>query len=301
MSAPYTGGFSPGSEQFAVDGDFTQFEPCSPPKISYPMRGDSVFSDLDILYLDYSQNPPQYIRVPLGTFPNLQPWSSNQRTIVIEQDFMVAMEAYYPLPLNTPYDNFWSIGWTGQLSNGQPTESLSEAILVEIGDLEDMGQGIIKVKLRFATLPPTRNEIEQFCYNFVGLSNGRQNFNANVNSRLQYDYFVFDDFDILDSLLFPLGARLNSTTGLYPIDLILQPQKYYAPVADAVANAIFLPSDAALSDSPNGGVTPGSLPTSSDYVGWYKADPPELIAEGSTMRRWLGNIFERRTRFVILS
>ena len=310
MDAPYFGGFSPGGVQFAVDGDFTVLAPCAPPIVSYPMKGDSVFSNLDTLTLDFTQNPPQYINIPLGTFPNIQPWSSNQRVIVIEQEFMVAMEYWTPPPLNTPYFDGWSIGWTGQLTNGQPTEDLSAAILVEIGELEDMGQGIVKVKLRFATVPPVRNEVEQFSYVYPGLANWpyiKRFYYKNVNSRVQYDYFVFDDFDILGTPLFPGGNRLDGSTGLYPSGLIQLAQGYYAPVANAVSQACFLNSDGALSDPPSDMSSPGSTPTNQQWFDWLLGNTtsnglsPEIVAEGSTLRRWMGNIFERRTRYVLVN
>jgi hypothetical protein len=308
--APLTGGFSPGGNQFAVDGDFSQFDPCWPPKISFPMKGDSVFSKNDILILGASDYAP----IAVGTFPNLQPWSSNQRAMMIEQDFMVALEYYQPMPLNTPYNDAWGIGWQGQLTNGQPTEDLSDCVLVEIGETEDMGQGIVKVKLRFANVPPTRNEMESFTYTFPGLDNGRNSFTQTVQSRLQYDYFVFDDFDILSTPLFPEGTRLSGSTGLYPPNLILPAQRYYTAAVFAISFNNFLDiSQAELTNVDEEG-NPGTIPSADDWIGWITNTqdgdskppktsnglPPEIIAESSTMRRWFGNIWERRTRFVLL-
>src|SRR5580698_10015640 len=105
MDAPYTGGFSPGDNQFAVDGVFTQTDPCGPPKISFPLKGDSVFSSQDVLYLENSGDA--YVTFPLGEYPNLSPWSPSQSAFIIEQEFMVAEQAYVPLALNTPYNDEW--------------------------------------------------------------------------------------------------------------------------------------------------------------------------------------------------
>jgi len=158
MNAPWTGGFAPWEYLFAVDGDFTRCDPCSPPRISYPMKGDSAFSDNDIITMLGEYGHQQYYLVPLGAFPNIQPWSNNQRAIIIEQDFVVAMESYRPMPLNTPYNINWAIGWQGALTNGQLTVRLQDCYLVEEGETEDYGIGLIKIRRRWASLPPTRNE-----------------------------------------------------------------------------------------------------------------------------------------------
>jgi hypothetical protein len=306
-NAPYWGGFSPGANQFAVDGNFYSCDPCGPPKISFPMKGDSVFSGASIIY--WNAQLANYAPVQLGTFPNLQPWSANQRTFVIEQDFMVAMEAYVPMPLNTPYQRNWSIGWQGTLANGQPIPQLYFALLVEEGNPEDCGQGIIKVTRRFATPPPTRNELEQFTYTFPGFEAGRLSFSRTVQSRIQYDYFLFDDFAIYPfGSLFPNGFKLDSTTGLYPDGLIMAAQNYYAPAAGAVANNYFLNNgDGFILTTPDGAGNV-TIPSLIDYLTWLAGmityqntvAVPEIIAEASCMRRWMGNIWERRTRFVQL-
>jgi|SRR6185437_4107655 len=302
MNAPYTGGFAPGNLQFAVDGDFYSCDPCGPPKITFPMKGDSAFSNADAIFLSGGN----YIPFPLGSYPNLQPWSATQQTFIIEQEFMVAMEAYQPLPLNSPYQWQWAIGWQSQLTNGRSIPELFYAVLVEEGPTEDAGQGIIKLTRRFAIVPFTRNEIEQFTYTYPGIANGRLMRSITVQSRLQYDYFIFDDAGIYPySAPFPSGSVLNTSTGLYPVGLILQPQYYYAPVADAVAQNYFLPPDTVIiSDADVDAGTPASIPSASDWLNWISGAGtsnglvPEIVAEASTMRRWMGNIWERRTRFV---
>lgn len=307
MSAPYTGGFDPSGPQFAVDGDFYSCDPCGPPKISYPFKGDSIFSNRDIVIFNESEQ--YYATVPLGQFPNLQPWSANQRAFIIEQDFMVAMEAYLPLPMNNPYHNYWAIGWLGQLTNGYPLPDLSQAIFVEEDPLEDMGQGIVKVRRRFATIPQTRNEVEQFTYVFPGLINSRKAFDWTVPSRIQYDYYVFDDYGILNLPVWPAGPVLNASTGIYPtayaaqVPFILEQQFYYAPVVGAVDAAFFLENPVTLTDDISDDV-PATIPSATDWNNWLIGDdtsndlPPEIVAEFSTLRRWMGNIWERRTRFI---
>jgi hypothetical protein len=175
-----------------------------------------------------------------------------------------------------------------------------------------MGQGIVKITRRFATIPPTRNDVEQYVYTFPGYNNGgdssRLPFSRNVLSRLQFDYFIFDDLDVIPGVpRFPDGPRLDANTGLYPDELILDAQYYYAAVVGAVENNIFLPQgeEMVLTNPPDDS-DPGTLPSTQDWLGWLNGDGtsdgniPELIAEASTMRRWMGNIYERRTRYVLI-
>ena len=121
-----------------------------------------------------------------------------------------------------------------------------------------------------------------------------------VPSRLQFDYFVFDDLGILGSPLFPAGNRLDSTTGIHPKGLIIPQQKYYANAA-AVGNNLMQPNQP-LTDA--SGPTDATVPGFTEYVNWSLGTgtshglPAEIVAESSTIRRWMGNIFERRTRFV---
>lgn len=290
MNAPYTGGYSPGGQLFAVDGDFTIDEPMGLPVVSYPMMGDSILSTRDIVY--YDPEIPGYALYPLGSFPNIQPWSANQRAAILEQDFMVAQSAYVPMPLNTPYNPDWATGWNGYVD-------LSFFYLVKEGELQDMGGGIVKIKRTFATIPPTRNELEQFAYNFIGYADEatgttRSQTPINVLSRIQYDYFIFDDLGILGTALFPEGNRLDSSTGTYPDGLILPPQ-YYFTNSDGIDQLVFT---TALDDGDGTDPTTTTVPSFSDYVGFIN-DGAEIIAEGSTMSRWMGNIFERRTRFIL--
>ena len=300
---PYQGISSPGSGLFFVDGDFTYCDPCGLPEISYPMQGDSILSTRDVAILDSGT----LLTVPLGTYPNIAPWSANQVAAVLEQEFIVAQSSYVPMRLNTPYDPSWAIGWVGAFPGGYPTQNLSDFILVREGELQDVGAGLCKIRRRWAVLPPTRNEMEQFTYNFIGYGDTASNSTRErgpytVPSRLQYDYFVFDDWNILSYPLFASdsGRRLNATTGLYPPGLILPPLYYYQD-SSGLASNIFADY---LSDG-DGGSIPPTVPSFTEYTNAVtgasttNGDSAEIVAEASTMTRWMGNIFERRTRFVL--
>lgn len=306
-NANYTGGFRAGAQLFAVDGNFTSCDPCGPPMFSWPMKGDSILSIRDIVYLDITTK--LYATVPLGQAPNLQPWSPNQDCILLEQEFMVAQASFQPMRLNTPYDPFWSIGWDNSFPDAQPIPNLAAFIFVSEGELQDMGGGISKIKRTWATVPPTRNEIEQFTYSFIGFDSGgdvgsRARNQVVVQSRVQYDYFVFDDFNVLTIPIFPGGLRLNGDTGLSPDGLILQAQFYYADAASVDAN-IYIDT---LSDGDGVDPATATVPSLSAYKSIMQSTgtivtsnglAAELVAESSAMCRYMGNIWERRTRFVI--
>jgi len=306
-SAPLYGGQAILGDRFMVDGDFSQCDPCSLPVISFPLKGDSILSTRDVIFIDPATG--FYAVYPLGTFPNIQPWSPNQAAILLEQEFMVAQEYYIPMALNTPYYAPWALGWQGYTSTNYPLPSLYYFYLVEEGELQDMGGGISKLKRKFATVPPTRNEIEQFAYNFIGYADSttgvtRSRVTLNVQSRVQYDYYIFDDLDILSTPLFPNGNRLDVSTGLSPSNFILPPTYYWQDAA-GIAQNIYTDSldDDAASTPPN-----PTVPSYTAYTSIIKTDgsastsnglAAELVAEASTLTRFMGNIWERKTRFVI--
>jgi len=310
--APYYGGWSPGADLFFVDGDFTQCDPCGMPVISYPMRGDSILALNDVIF--FNPQTSQYEAIQLGTYPNIHPFNTNQQVIVVEQEFIVAQNSYQPMPLNTPYNVAWCLGFQNQFESGYPAASIGLTYLVEEGELVDIGGGLCKIRRKWATLPPTRCEIEQFAMTFPGLTytapNGsginRLQYTQNVQSRIQYDYYIFDDLEILDLDLFIDGfggQRLNAATGLYPPGLILQAMLYFQD-SNIISGGggVFIGN----TDIGTGGLTDnGTVPSATEYIQWAtgqstsNGQTAELIAESSTMTRWMGNIWERRTRFVL--
>jgi len=291
-NAPYSGGFSPGAQLHSVDGDFTQCDPCGPPEISYPFKGDSFPGLKSIVLLDSSF---VYQVIALGTGYNVQPFRSNQSFIVIEQEFMVAEQYYIPMRLNTPYWLGWSVGWTGYLG------LLTNCFLVEEGPLVHVGGGIVVIKRKFASLPDTRNEYESYAYSFPALNNGTNNrfgLNRIVPSRVQYDYFVFDDLNILSIPLFNpssamLGRRLNATTGLFPNGIILEEQHYYKNGGASLNMQV----------DPDQPLVDGASPTNpsyTEYMSWVSGGH-EIVAETSIFGpgAWMGNIYQRKTRFIV--
>lgn len=311
IDAPLTGGYSPGAGGvFAIDGDFSYCDPCSLPEISYPLSGDSIFSDRDVFLFD--DGAGVYIPTPLGSPGNIQPWSSNQVAAILTQEFVVAQKYFQPMRLNTAYNPAWADGWNGSFSdsnNVYPIQNLSDFFLVREGELQDVGAGLVRIRRTWATLPHTRNEIEQFTYSFPGFADTvtgavRQRVPQTVLSRLQYDYFVFDNWGVTGGAVFPAGPILNSTTGLYPNGLIIPAQYYYSGEPASVQQNLFTDNldDGDPTDTPP---VLATEPSFTAYISLMRGSstsnglPGEIVSEASTMTRWMGNIFERRTRFVL--
>jgi hypothetical protein len=307
MDAPSTGGFVPGGRIFAVDGNHEEWDPHGAPEISNPFEGDSVFSNRDVIYLGPPgsganwHNNQIYVRVALNEWPNLQPWFPNQDSIVIEQRFRGSFSSFQAMRLNTPYNPNWALPWRGQFLGGEPSVPLSDAILVKEEGPKDIGGGLGEVYRRFASVPKTRSIVEEFTYNYIGLSDPtggetvRPRIAQTVFSRLQYDFFVFDDFPVLATPLFPAGNRLDSTTGLYPPGMILNAQKYYGASAYSEVDTLF--------DDDGTGLTQTN-PSLTEYLAFLDQTDSggpaaaELIAQSSRPQPWMGNIYVRITRYV---
>lgn len=281
-NAPYTGGSAsdPAAKLFHVDGDFTQADPCGPPIISTPFKGDSIPGGKAAAMLVSTATGLTYQEVPYGTYPIVTTSAANQTAIIIEQEFMVAQAYHSPMPLNTPYNPAWAIGWLNTYA------SLESCVLVEEGPLEDVGGGIVKFKRRFANVPQSRNEWESFNYTFPAftttLGKTRQAFNLTYRSRVQFDYILVGTGTT--------NADISAIT-------IFPPLMLFADEATATTAMLLQGPEVPLQD-PVVGVSVGSLPTASQYQGWVLTGK-EVVVEGSILRRWMGNIFERRTRFMV--
>ena len=307
LDAAYTGGFLPGGRIFARDGDFSVISPHCAPEISYPFTGDSIVSNQDVIVRDDEGFPPplgfKYKPVPVGNRQNFQPWTANQQAFVVEQRFMVAAAYYKPLPLNTPYDPAWAEPWLDMSSGEYLVPPLASAYLVYDGPTRDVGGGIVEFERRFASIPQTRNETEQYIIPRISFIIAGKQYDRNpvsIMSRIQHDYFIFDNHDILTALplftdLSHVGVRLNAATGLRPAGIILEAQKFYGATDSQESPTIY---DA------DGVVAVPSTPSLSEYESWMANGngtsnglPAEMVVEASTFSRYMGNIICRTTRF----
>jgi len=309
MSAPYSGGFAPGAGVFAMDGNFTQLTPISPPVIRTLLESDSILCQEKLAILTKSGGLFSYVLTPLGTAPNIAPVAADEENIILEQDFSIAQSEYIPLALNTPYDPSWSLGWQALMQTGgtyRATTNLGSLILVRKSELEKIGPGISRVRLTFASWPAPRFiPGKEYPYQFPGVDGVRAvgDFPAlTVNYVMHEAFYVFDYLNILSSALIDSGGyRINQTTPQWGIGwsvgglMIEEFSVFNVTPYRRVENA---------SDDLGSGVP--SIPSKTEYTGYIDgtADvdnglPVRLAAQDSSFDRLIGNIWVRRTPFVI--
>jgi hypothetical protein len=208
----------------------------------------------------------------------------------LEQDFQQDSASWAPLALNTPHPDF------------------SSFLLAAEGPRKDLGGGLVKWKRTYIYPPAQHFTPESFGYNFIGYSGaiyttstafasygvvntgfiiqGRQRFARVVTSKIQNDYFA-------------VGTGMTYADG-FAIPTILG-QRYYATsvtttglFTDFLYNAI--------------GSYSASVPSMSGYQGWV-ADAVAngwaavsggvMVAEDSKLTPWMGNIYVRKTRYIL--
>jgi hypothetical protein len=155
------------------------------------------------------------------------------------------------------------------LSTAHP--SITTAFLVQETDLQNLGAGLVQWTRRYATVPATRSEYESFAYTFPAYLAGaesdpmREPLTRSVQSRVEYAYFH-------------VGTALVPTVA--DIELAQRQRYVFPPYGD--------------SDK----VHSGTEPTLTEYLEWVD-EGRELVAEDARCHAWLGNIYERITRYII--
>lgn len=197
---------------------------------------------------------------------------------VLRQDFMQLRKNFSPLALNTAHP-----------SSGA-TPDFSAWKLVEEGERQDMGCGVVRWTRTYAKKPSSHTEFETYGYNYIGFygafginttsATGRQRFSFVARSKVVYDYY----------LIAATGGDYTAVTDIPIIDATL-----YLVQAGSVLYTDY------LADSP-----PFATATSPDrttYEGWMTTDAGtassfSIVAETSQLTRWMGNIWQRRTRYI---
>jgi len=240
-----------------------------------------------------------------------QPIPSDPEKYVFTQEFMVDLASYTPLALNTSH------------SANTFTPDLSAYFLVEEGELRDMGGGKVRFTRTFAKKPTTYDDWEMFAYPFIGyygsygpnelIPTGRSRQTMPVMSRVEHAFYL-------------VGSTVGSITvdyanpGLIPV---IEAQKYRLTPAgmswwmdvdflgDAPPFSIATTPNrttyanyatgAAASAWGSGTVSyawslAGGVPTATVSAG---TTPGQICAEDSRLDRWKGNIWLRRTRWVL--
>ncbi len=216
------------------------------------------------------------LKWPVGKARTTYPIDGDVSTYILEQDYMQLKSSYSAAALNTTH--YSAMGGASPTDGGATGDS--SAYLVGIGPHADQGQGVIMWTETYSTKPAARNEYESFSYNFIGVYGaagettitGRDRFTKTVMSRLAYAYYI-------------PGVDGGITTAA-DIPLI-DAQRY---VWDSTEND----SDW-LADSPP--FTDATDPTRTTYEGWIGST--EIVAEESVVRRWMGGIYERVTRYIV--
>lgn len=187
---------------------------------------------------------------------------------VLTQDFQCDINSYAPLALNTAH----------------PTET--GFVLVAESETRDMGGGMVRWTRTYAKVPASYSEPGgNYGYNFIGLIGGggttlsfvaRQRFTRNVPVLIQRDFY----------LVGPGGTHANFE------DIPSVSEQRYLTVQYPTPNL-----DTDYLDGP--GYT---SPDRDVYQAWIAADETSnsfsIVAESSTLTRWMGNIYMRETRRV---
>jgi hypothetical protein len=200
------------------------------------------------------------------------------KTYLLEQDFMQFAKAFEALPQDSQHPD-------------QPSYYLYEET-----PLVALGAGVVTWTRRYAKLPDARDEFETFVYTFPGWIGGdstitedpRDPFTETIISRVRFEYFqpgvspgiskpkdiqVYERFQVFaqGGRNFPSNVLGGATT----------------PTKDQYISALSVPVLITPAESAFG-------------VYRYVLIPAEkqLVAETSSVRRWIGNIYERKTRYV---
>lgn len=155
--------------------------------------------------------------------------------------------------------------------------------LVEESTPEKVGGSLCKWTRVYAKAPDQHNEYGTTNYNFIGFYGlwgvnitaitGRDRFTKTVTARIQHDYFR-------------TGSGPYTTAADIPL---LTAQKYYYGTNEN------LPADY-LADAPP--FTDASNPSRTAYEALVAAES-ELVAQDSSLERWMGLFFVRKTLYVV--
>jgi hypothetical protein len=246
-------------------------------------------------YVDYTTAQP----VSVPAFESPIPATTDE--YFFDQEWQQYRANFSPLALNTAHP---STGLTPDYSSFK---------LVLEGPRRDIGGGVIQWTRRYAVVPASYDDFQSINYSFPGYSgviaigswwnmgsvaativSGRPRLNWKVDTRVHYDFFLVGT-----------GGSYTDAGGIPQIFR----QLYTLPTA---LGANDLETDY-LMDSLGGGVGP-STPTRTVYDGWITnastyawgagiapggVHPGQIIAEDSILTRWMGNIWQRQSFYVL--
>ena len=159
------------------------------------------------------------------------------------------------------------------LNTAHPT--IASCYLVQETDPRNVGGGLVEWERIYANVPAERNEYESLLYTFVpiiratGGTGVRGAFTLKVTSRVEYKYWLI------------------GTGGSYATAPEIPTVAGFVPKQDIWGAEVVVDF---LSQTTN--------PTSDTYLTWVAAEA-ELCVEDSDVHAWMGNIYERVTRYVV--
>lgn len=200
-----------------------------------------------------------------GTFTTADVHGGPRRTFPFERDLTAFIEEQDYMILKANFSRL-------ALSTAHP--SIPTAFLVQETDLQNLGAGLVQWTRRYATVPATRNEYESFAATFPAI----------------FDAVGSDSYRTL-----PLSLKVVARVEFRYFHVGTDP--LYPTVADIPLIERFSPVFSVSIDAEVDFVNPGTVPTVTDYLAMVE-DGDEIAVEDSELRPWMGNIYERVTRYV---
>ena len=201
-----------------------------------------------------------------GTFTTAAVQGGPSRRHPIERDTTAFLEVQRMIQTKSDFARL-------ALNTAHPT--IANCYLVEETDPINIGGGLIEWERIYANVPADRNEYESYLYTFVpiiratGGDGTRGAFTLKVTSRVEYKYY------------------LVGSGGSYATPTDIPTVTGFVPMQDIWGSPVVVDFLSQTTD-----------PTSDDYLTWVAAEA-EIAVEDSDVHAWLGNIYERVTRYVI--
>lgn len=216
-----------------------------------------------------------------------QPFSDNE-VLVFDQDWQVLHDYYEPSVLDIQDDDY------------------PDFFLVLESPATSVGGPVLQMTRSYAKVPSVRDEWESFSYTFPGINAntvspsrpyytyGREPMTLTVPSRVRYDYWHVG-FSI---------TPVTQTKIKNPYQIpVVEAQRYWGiggrgwPADENKLGELSTPTSEqylqlVYSTSVPVPVWPSAQTVHLVYQG------AEIVAEDSTINRWMGNIWERKTRYV---
>jgi hypothetical protein len=170
---------------------------------------------------------------------------------------------------------------------------VSGAVLVEEGDMQDMqGGGMVSWSRTYATIPKSRTEPDAITYPYPGikaLASGGYTITERlattkaVMCSVVYEYFTVDTNRQYNSP----GTNCYRSVAELPI---IPKTEFYVPMLNGAT---------VIGKSYVTMLGTGTVPSTATYLTWLQNPTANLLViEESKYRRWMGQIFERCTRYV---